>query len=82
MLDVKSVNFKFQSNKRYMPYNFDKIIDRSQTNCIKHDAVSNFFGRENLLPLWVADMDFETPNFYSQSDEGKVGSSCLWLHIL
>lgn len=40
-------------------YNFDKIIDRSNTNAIKYDARERIFGRNDVLPLWVADMDFE-----------------------
>ena len=44
-------------------YNFDEIIDRTNTNCIKYDARSAFFGTDQLLPLWVADMDFRTPDF-------------------
>lgn len=39
-------------------YNFDKIIDRSHTNCIKYDARENIFGKNDVIPLWVADMDF------------------------
>lgn len=44
-------------------YNFDELIDRTNTNCIKYDARKMFFGNEDLLPLWVADMDFRTPDF-------------------
>ena len=44
-------------------YNFDEIIDRTNTNCIKYDARTAFFGTDKLLPLWVADMDFRTPDF-------------------
>ncbi|HPR18834.1 MAG TPA: cystathionine beta-lyase, partial [Candidatus Cloacimonadota bacterium] len=44
-----------------MNYNFDKIIDRRKTNCVKWDATKVKFDQENLLPLWVADMDFEAP---------------------
>lgn len=55
-----------------MPYNFDKIINRNNTNCIKHDAVSGFFGAENLLPLWVADMDFETPDFIQEAMQKRL----------
>lgn len=39
-------------------YNFDELIDRSNTNCIKYDARENVFGNSNVIPLWVADMDF------------------------
>lgn len=44
-------------------YNFDKIIDRSETNSIKWDpaTLKATFDVEDVLPLWVADMDFEVP---------------------
>ncbi len=41
--------------------NFDKIIDRHGTNTYKWDALNEFYGREDLLSMWVADMDFESP---------------------
>ncbi|MGB6328295.1 MAG: PatB family C-S lyase [Halarcobacter sp.] len=44
-----------------MIYNFDEIIDRKNTNCVKYDALNVYFGEEDLQPLWVADMDFKTP---------------------
>ncbi|MDR1973921.1 MAG: PatB family C-S lyase [Bacteroidales bacterium] len=44
-------------------YNFDKIIDRAGTNAVKTDMLKANFGSDNLIPLWVADMDFETPSF-------------------
>ena len=44
-------------------YDFDKVIDRRNTNCVKYDGMKELFGREDLIPLWVADMDFETPDF-------------------
>jgi len=44
-------------------YNFDERIDRTQTNSIKYDGRKMFFGNADLLPLWVADMDFRTPDF-------------------
>ena len=46
-----------------MMYNFDKIIDRNGTNAVKTDMLKANFGRPDLIPLWVADMDFETPPF-------------------
>jgi len=42
-------------------YNFDKIIERRGTDCIKWDHADLFFGKNDLLPMWVADMDFESP---------------------
>ncbi len=44
-------------------YNFDEIIERKGTNCLKYDALKMFFKSEDPLPLWVADMDFKTPDF-------------------
>ncbi len=49
--------------KLTMKYNFDEQIDRAESNCIKHDKMQHFFGRSDLQPLWVADMDFATPDF-------------------
>lgn len=44
-------------------YNFDEIVPRKGTNCLKYDAMERFFGSADALPLWVADMDFRTPDF-------------------
>lgn len=45
-------------------YNFDEVIERKGTNCIKHDELKKHFDKDdNLMPLWVADMDFRTPDF-------------------
>lgn len=44
-------------------YNFDEIIDRKRTNCVKYDGYQDIYGADNLIPLWVADMDFRTPDF-------------------
>jgi cystathionine beta-lyase len=46
-----------------MVYNFDEIIERRNTNCEKWDNCTERFGSNDLLPLWVADMDFKTPDF-------------------
>ena len=44
-------------------FDFDRIIDRSGSGAIKTDAVEKVFGKPGLTPMWVADMDFETPEF-------------------
>lgn len=44
-------------------HNFDEIIDRSASGCVKYTALKSLFGREDLIPLWVADMDWATPDF-------------------
>ena len=47
-----------------MKYNFDEIIDRRGTSSVKWDGVQRHWdGRNDLLPMWVADMDFKTAPF-------------------
>ena len=46
-----------------MKYNFDEIIDRRNTGAVKVERCKALYGSENVLPLWVADMDFRTPDF-------------------
>lgn len=42
-------------------YDFDQQINRKNTNSVKFDSLKEVFGTEDLLPLWVADMDFLSP---------------------
>ncbi|MBS4214449.1 MULTISPECIES: MalY/PatB family protein [Neobacillus] len=44
-----------------MKYNFDIEINRHNTASAKWDETENLFGEKNLLPMWVADMDFQSP---------------------
>lgn len=44
-------------------YNFDEIIPREGTNSLKYDARKQVFNSSDILPLWVADTDFKTPDF-------------------
>ena len=46
-----------------MKANLDEIIDRKGTDCVKWDAVEQIWGRNDLIPMWVADMDFKTAPF-------------------
>jgi len=46
-----------------MNYNFDKIISRENTHSVKYDLRKLKFQNEDVIPMWVADMDFETPEF-------------------
>lgn len=41
---------------------FDKIYDRKNTNSLKYDFYKERGKSENLIPLWVADMDFRAPD--------------------
>jgi cystathionine beta-lyase len=40
---------------------FAKVIERRKTNSLKWDGVLKLFGDEDVLPMWVADMDFKAP---------------------
>lgn len=46
-----------------MTYNFDEVINRKNTHSVKWDGLETYFGNGDLLPMWVADMDFRTPPF-------------------
>lgn len=56
-------------------YDFDKIIDRSGSDDLKHGALLPRWGRDDLLPLWVADMDFETPSFITDALKTRLEHS-------
>ncbi len=43
--------------------NFDKVVERRGTGCLKYDFVKQWGMPEDVLPLWVADMDFETSSY-------------------
>ncbi len=42
-------------------FDFDLMIDRRRTDCVKYDNLQEAFGCVDLLPMWVADMDFQAP---------------------
>ncbi len=44
-------------------YDFDEIVDRSNTHASKYESLERLFGRTDLLPFWVADMEFRAPQF-------------------
>jgi len=43
-----------------MKYDFDQIIDRSENLSTKYDERMRVFGTNDVIPLWIADMDFKT----------------------
>ena len=50
-----------------MIYDFDKIIDRTGTECVKYDLRETVFGKADVIPMWVADMDFPTADFIREA---------------
>lgn len=55
-----------------MRYDFDKIVDRRATGALKLEVLEERYGRADLLPLWVADMDFETPPFIVEALRARL----------
>ena len=43
-------------------YNFDQTIDRRDTDATKYVELTEKYGRNDLLPMWIADMDFKSPD--------------------
>ena len=61
-----------------MSYDFDKIINRRGTNCVKWDEVS----APDIIPLWVADMDFETAPCIMQALQQRMQHGCFgYTHV-
>lgn len=56
-------------------YDFDKIVDRRGTDALAVDALQERFGRADLMPMWVADMDFETPQFITDALKKRLEHS-------
>lgn len=50
-----------------MQYDFDRVINRKGTDSVKYDLTGPVFGNEDVLPMWVADMDFEVPGFIREA---------------
>lgn len=48
-------------------YNFDKPVDRAGSMDLKHELLNSIYGRDDLIALWVADMDWETPDFIADA---------------
>lgn len=61
-----------------MRYDFDEHIERRGTDCAKWDSLGNVFGSKEILPFWIADMDFKAPPeildaLRSRIDHGVLG---------
>ena len=55
-----------------MKYNFDEPVDRSRNFSAKYDECARKFGREGLIPMWIADMDIKTAPEIVQAMKEKV----------
>ena len=60
-----------------MNYNFDEIINRNGTDSVKWDGVESRWGRNDLIPMWVADMDFRTAPFVVEAIRKRLDHEVL-----
>ena len=58
-------------------YNFDEYIERRNTSSMKWDLMGERFGDPDLLPYWVADMDFKSPPEVIEAIEEKLKHGVL-----
>lgn len=65
-----------------MRYNFDEIVDRRNTNSIKWDLLEKVYKDKDILPMWVADMDFKSCDeiinaFKERAEHGVFGYNTI-----
>jgi len=58
-------------------YNFNEIIDRHGTDAVKVDSLKERYGRDDLIGLWIADMDFKTGDFITDAIIKRSRNSIL-----
>jgi cysteine-S-conjugate beta-lyase len=51
---------------------FDKQIDRKGTGSVKVDGLKEYFGSDRLVPMWVADMDFQVPSCVTRAIKNRA----------
>ena len=60
-----------------MAYNFDEYIDRRHSDSYKYDLREKYFKNPDILPMWVADMDFRTPDFVINAIQKRLQHEIL-----
>ncbi|HEX2921007.1 MAG TPA: PatB family C-S lyase [Bacteroidales bacterium] len=64
-----------------MSWNFDEPINRRGTFSVKYDLRKEIFGTNDIIPMWVADMDFKTPDFIISSLKKRLEHEILGYSI-
>ena len=77
---LRDKSLRNEDNMAERNLNFDRIINRKNTRCLKYDFAKRRGMPEDVLPLWVADMDFETSSYIEdalveRAKEGIFGYS-------
>ena len=57
---ITNICFYICCGKKSMIYDFDKVIDRKNNHSTKYNELMQKFGVDDIIPLWIADMDFAT----------------------
>jgi cystathionine beta-lyase len=60
-----------------MKYDFDTEISRENTSCYKYDLREKIFDQKDVIPMWVADMDFPTPPFIIEAIKERLKHEIL-----
>jgi cysteine-S-conjugate beta-lyase len=68
--------------KLKMQYDFDELTDRTHSGSVKYGLRKMVFGTENVIPLWVADMDFHTPDFIVDAVKQRAAHEIYGYSIL
>lgn len=55
-----------------MKYDFDEVVDRRNTESVKWDMLNATFDTDDVLPMWVADMDFPIPQEIVDAVSGRA----------
>ncbi len=63
-------------------HNFDEVIERRQTHSVKWDTLEQTYHRKDLLPLWIADMDFPTAPAIQTALQNYLQQTILGYHTL
>ncbi len=53
--------------------NFDERVNRENTDCYQYDLRKKYFGTDDIIPMWIADMDFKIPEFITATMEKRLG---------
>ena len=64
-----------------LEYNFDKVINRQGSNSVKWDSLKEVYGKEDILPMWIADMDFKAPDGVLQALQEKLDHGVFGYNI-
>jgi cystathionine beta-lyase len=59
-----------------MNYDFEHGLERRNTGCVKWDECRNVFGSDDVLPMWVADMDFPVPKPVTEALVRRAQHEC------